>query len=188
MLCQLIRVLKIQLPFICQKNKYKLPPFNPLATGDLKFYQCQGLSIFWRLFNFFFYKTSVLFAMVAYSPYYSPYFKSSWPPDHNVIIFLYHQVHDALNNVTMTPPWHRNSGTYMSYWSLTKEGHICPSSPVRVNTCTTSSLLEKNKKTNMCPPSLPPEVHITRWETTKILGMYLKIGHDQNFLQWTTHT
>ncbi len=34
----------------------------------------------------------------------------------------------------MTPPWHHISGTYMSFQSLSREGHICLSSPVRVNT------------------------------------------------------
>ncbi len=33
----------------------------------------------------------------------------------------------------MTQPWCHNRGTYMSFQSLTREGHICPSSPVRVN-------------------------------------------------------
>ncbi len=34
----------------------------------------------------------------------------------------------------MTPPWRHNSGTYISFPSLTGEGHICPSGPLRVNT------------------------------------------------------
>ncbi len=32
----------------------------------------------------------------------------------------------------MSQWWHHNSVTYMSFSSLTREGHICPSSPVRV--------------------------------------------------------
>ncbi len=39
--------------------------------------------------------------MVA-NTHYSPYFKSSFPPHHNVIIFLHLKAHDALNDVTMT--------------------------------------------------------------------------------------
>ncbi len=73
-----------------------------------------------------------LFVMIANSPHYSPYFKRSCPPGHNVIFFLHHQVHDALNDVTMTPPWCYNNGTYMSFKSLTRGRHICRSSPVSI--------------------------------------------------------
>ncbi len=76
--------------------------------------------------------------MVANSPHYSPNFKSSYPPDHNVILFLHHQVHDSLNDTTMISqlwdiyvlPVPYQEGTYMSFKSLTKEEHICPSSPL----------------------------------------------------------
>ncbi len=34
--------------------------------------------------------------------------------------FFHHQVHDALNAITMTPPWCYNRGTYMSFQSLNK--------------------------------------------------------------------
>ncbi len=40
--------------------------------------------------------------------------------DRNVIFFLHHQVHHALNDITMTPPWCYNTGTYMSFPSLNK--------------------------------------------------------------------
>ncbi len=42
--------------------------------------------------------------MLANSPHYSPYFKSTSPSDHDVIFELHHQVHDALNDITMMPP------------------------------------------------------------------------------------
>ncbi len=75
----------------------------------------------WALFgNFFFFLINQpLFVMVANSPHYSPYFKSTCPSDHNVIyVFLHHQVHNALNDITMTPWWCYNTGTYMSFHSL----------------------------------------------------------------------
>ncbi len=60
---------------------------NPLGTGDLKFYQSPGLSTFWGL-PFFLRKPVLLIVMVPNSHHYSPLFKSSWPPDNNVIIFV----------------------------------------------------------------------------------------------------
>ncbi len=44
--------------------------FNPLGTGDLKFYQSQGLSKFWELI--FVLLNSLLFVMVANLPHYLP--------------------------------------------------------------------------------------------------------------------
>ncbi len=76
---------------------------NPLGTGDLKFYQSQGLSTFWGLFIFF----------------NKPIFYLSWQPVLLIIhhvsrahvplttiynFFGHHQVHDALNDITITPP------------------------------------------------------------------------------------
>ncbi len=43
---------------------------------------------------------------------------SLWPQCN--ILFLHHQVHDALNDIKMTPPWCYNRGTYMSFQSLNK--------------------------------------------------------------------
>ncbi len=71
--------------------------------------------------------------MVANSPHYSPYFKSTCPSDQNVIFFLHHQVHNALNDITMTPSSCYNRGHICPSSPLTRDGHICPSSPVRVN-------------------------------------------------------
>ncbi len=56
--------------------------------------------------------------MVANSAHYLPYFKSTCLSDHNVIFLLDHQVHDSLNDITMTPPWCYNRWTYMSFQSL----------------------------------------------------------------------
>ncbi len=67
--------------------------------------------------------------MVANSPHYSPYFKSTCSSDHNIICFL-------------APPsswcskWHHyvtTEGHICPSSPLTRDGHICPSSPVRVN-------------------------------------------------------
>ncbi len=68
--------------------------------------------------------------MVANSPHYSPYVKSICASDHNVISFGHHQVHDALNDITMmllTTEGHISPSS-----PLTRDGHTCPSSPVRV--------------------------------------------------------
>ncbi len=56
--------------------------------------------------------------MVANSPHYSPYFKSTCPSEHNVKLFWHSKVHDALNDITMMPPWYYNRRTYMSLRSL----------------------------------------------------------------------
>ncbi len=62
---------------------------------------------------------------------------------------------EALNDITMMPPWHHNSGTYMSFHFVTREGHICPSSPVRVNTGGEAScehLVSEAKTKSSFPP------------------------------------
>ncbi len=86
--------------------------------------------------------------MVANSPHYSPYYKSSCPSDHNVIIFFAPPIswcskwhdHDVTIVGHICPssllpgrdiyvlPVPYQGWTYMSFQSLTREGHICPSS------------------------------------------------------------
>ncbi len=45
---------------------------------------------------------------------------------------LIESLHNTERPHTVTQPWCHNSGAYMSFPSLTREGHIYPSSPVRV--------------------------------------------------------
>ncbi len=52
-----------------------------------------------------------------------------WPQYTNFI--LPNEVHEALNDITMTPVWYHNSETYMYFLSFAGKGHVCPSSPVR---------------------------------------------------------
>ncbi len=114
---------------------YSQPLESSFGEWGLEILPVPGTEHFLQTFIYFI-KPVFLFVMVANSPHYSPYVKSTCTSDHNVIFFLHHQVHDTLNDVTMMSPWCYNRGTYMSFSPLTRDGHICPSSPVRASPST----------------------------------------------------
>ncbi len=87
---------------------------NPLGTAGLYILPVLGTVQFWGTF-YFFNSTSLLFVMVANSPHYSPYIKSSCPPDRNVIIIF------ALPS-SWCSKWRHKDATIA--------GHIGPSRPL----------------------------------------------------------
>ncbi len=111
---------------------YFVEHLGTLTLWGLCTWKCTSPSD-WALFGDFFILLNQSF--ILHGSQFSSLFtilKSTCPSDHNVIFCLHHHVHDARNDITMTPPWCYNRGTYMSFQSLTREGHICPCSPVRV--------------------------------------------------------
>ncbi len=95
-----------------------------LWTGDLKFYP--RTEHFWGTFYFVIKPVLLIFHDSQFSSLFTIVQElTSRSTDHNVILLLHHQVYGTLNDITMTPPWCHNSGTYMSFTSFTKEGHIC---------------------------------------------------------------
>ncbi len=103
------------------KNTLKIEKsicINPLGTGDLKCYQSQGLSTFCGLFFIYLLNQSFIWHGSQFSSLFTilQEHMSLWQQCN--IFFLHHQVHDALNDIIMTPPWCYNRGTYMSFQSF----------------------------------------------------------------------
>ncbi len=84
--------------------------------------------------------------MVANSPHYSPYFKSTCLSDHNVI-FLFG------SPCSWCSKWHHNYATMMLQPGVTTEAHSCPSSPLTRDghSCPSSPLTRDGHRCPSCP-------------------------------------